>query len=228
MRRRRSRWVRDRSRARIAPAPSAVWRFRRISRDCASFSGGLAMAGFLQASCSHYPFVLFCIYTIALYDYYPITLYHFYLIVSREDWIRSWLGGFNECYCDVTAKVVATPLPHRSFPIVRHHLIELSAPLSTSLLNVPTYICYALFTIISLGRVVPLANIACMTRHDFVIGSVILRSRFTRDDVLDCEVHPDIEISPTVETAILTFTPVASVNLPIYSRHVCIHLFHLL
>ena len=27
------------------PAPSAVWSFRRISRDCASFSGGLAMAG---------------------------------------------------------------------------------------------------------------------------------------------------------------------------------------
>ena len=80
--------MRDRSRARIAPAPSAVWRFRRISRDCASFSGGLAIAGFLQASCSHYPIALFCIYTIALYDYYPITLYHFYLIVSRQDLVH--------------------------------------------------------------------------------------------------------------------------------------------
>ncbi len=30
----------------------AVWRFRRISRDCVSFSGGLAMAGFLQARVS--------------------------------------------------------------------------------------------------------------------------------------------------------------------------------
>jgi len=39
LRRGRSRCVRDRSRARIAPAPSAVWSFRRISRDWASFSG---------------------------------------------------------------------------------------------------------------------------------------------------------------------------------------------
>ena len=46
------------------------------------------MVGFLQASCFHYPIVLRCIYTIALYTYYPITLYHFYLIVSREDWVR--------------------------------------------------------------------------------------------------------------------------------------------
>src|ERR1700724_1053716 len=88
LRRRRSRCVRDRSRARIAPAPSAVWRFRRISRDCASFSGGMAIAVFLQASCFYYPIVLRCIYTIALYYYYPIMLYHFYLIVSREDWSR--------------------------------------------------------------------------------------------------------------------------------------------
>lgn len=44
------------------------------------------MAGFLQASCSYYPFALCCIYTIVLYYYYPITLYHVYLIVSIEDW----------------------------------------------------------------------------------------------------------------------------------------------
>src|SRR3984885_10682901 len=85
LRRRRSRCVRDRSRARIAPASSAVWSFRRTSRDCASFSGGLAMGGFLQAWFFHYPIALFHIYTIALYVYYPITLYHFYLIVSRQD-----------------------------------------------------------------------------------------------------------------------------------------------
>ena len=36
--------MRDRSRARIAPAPAAVWRFRRISRDCASFFRSLAIA----------------------------------------------------------------------------------------------------------------------------------------------------------------------------------------
>src|SRR5271166_3063375 len=85
LRRRRSRCVRDKSRARIAPAPSAVWSFRRISRDCASFSGGLAIAGFLRASCLYYPIALHRIYTIALYVYYPITLYQFYLLMSRED-----------------------------------------------------------------------------------------------------------------------------------------------
>ena len=85
LRRRRSRCVRDRSRARIAPAPSAVWRFRRISRDCASFSGGMAVAGFLHASYFHYPIALRLIYTIVLYVYYPIVLYHFYLIMSRQD-----------------------------------------------------------------------------------------------------------------------------------------------
>jgi hypothetical protein len=83
LRRKRSRCVRDRSRARMAPAPSPVWRFRRISRDCASFSGGLAMAAFLQASCFYYPIVLRFIYTIALYDYYPITLYIF-ILLCRE------------------------------------------------------------------------------------------------------------------------------------------------
>ena len=77
--------MRDRSRARMAPAPSAVWRFRRISRDCASFSGGMAMAGFLRGSCFHYLIALRRIYTIAPYGYYPITLYHFYLIVSMPD-----------------------------------------------------------------------------------------------------------------------------------------------
>src|SRR5271163_373464 len=82
LRRRRSRCVRDRSRARIAPAPSAVWSFRRTSRDCASFSGGLATADFLQASCFYYPIALRRIYTSAVYVYYPITLYHVYLIVS--------------------------------------------------------------------------------------------------------------------------------------------------
>src|SRR6202161_4624064 len=85
LRRRRSRCVRDRSRARIAPAPAAVWRFRRISRDCASFSGGLAMTGFLQASCFHCPIALRCIYTIALYADYLIVLYNFYLIMSRRN-----------------------------------------------------------------------------------------------------------------------------------------------
>jgi hypothetical protein len=43
------------------------------------------MAGFLQPSCSHYPFVVRRIYTIALYLYYPITLYHIYFIVSILD-----------------------------------------------------------------------------------------------------------------------------------------------
>ena len=75
--------MRDRSRARIAPAPSAVWRFRRTSRDCASFLDGMAMAGFLWGSCFHYLIALRRIYTIALYDYYPIALYYFYLIVSK-------------------------------------------------------------------------------------------------------------------------------------------------
>src|SRR5271168_1611687 len=94
LRRRRSRCVRDRSRARIAPAPSAAWMLRRILRDWASFSGGLAMAGFLQASCFHYPIVLRCVYTIAPYCYYPIRLYHYYLIMSRQNLIPpAWKCG---------------------------------------------------------------------------------------------------------------------------------------
>ena len=43
--RRRSRCVRDRSPARMAAAPLQVWSFSRISRDCASFSGGVAIGG---------------------------------------------------------------------------------------------------------------------------------------------------------------------------------------
>ena len=65
---------------RYRPAPSAVWIFRRIWRDCASFSGCLAMAGFLQASCSISPIVFRCISIIALCEYYAITLYHCYPI----------------------------------------------------------------------------------------------------------------------------------------------------
>ena len=61
-----------------------------LRRDCASFSGGLAMAGFLQASCFHYAIVLRRIYTIALYCYYPSMLYHSYLIVSRQGLVRTW------------------------------------------------------------------------------------------------------------------------------------------
>ena len=70
------------------PRPFPCPELRKFSRECASFSGGLAMTGFLQASCFHYPIALRCIYTIALYCYYPITLYHVYLIVSREGWTR--------------------------------------------------------------------------------------------------------------------------------------------
>src|SRR5205807_3766189 len=73
--RRRSRCVRERSLARMAPAPFAVWSFRRISRDCASFSGGAAMRPRLTRVID-VPLLSYCVARLLYYCAAPLLSYY--------------------------------------------------------------------------------------------------------------------------------------------------------